>query len=181
MTEFQSIDAGIATTATAALNRHLWYLTEELAPLSLFTDLIADFTKTQIAKELLKTRKKYDEHDALGQPVFPNITTSTKINDLIGPKSWALFQHFQMQWLKKPVIQWTSDSGYLEIRDWLAQLKVVNDLSERNIKMMTDFSVKITNDEEQKQKLFQMVEGHRKSYSRLSKTIIERMQSKSDM
>ena len=37
MTEFQSIDAGIATTATAALNRHLWYLTEELAPLSLFT------------------------------------------------------------------------------------------------------------------------------------------------
>ena len=46
----------------------------------------------------------------------------------------------------------------------ISQLKVVNDLAERSIKLMSDYSTIITNDEEQKQCLLQTVEDQRKKY-----------------
>ena len=62
-------------------------------------------------------------------------------------------------------IQWrelaTITCANLEQRQ---QLKVVNDLAERSIKLMSDYSTIITNDEEQKQCLLQTVEDQRKKY-----------------
>ena len=43
-------------------------------------------------------------------------------------------------------------------------VKVVNDLSERTVKLMQDFATSVSNDEEQKQFLLLVVEFHRKEF-----------------
>ena len=38
--EYKDINAGISASTVKALNRHLWYLTEEMIPLSLFSEIV---------------------------------------------------------------------------------------------------------------------------------------------
>ena len=56
--------------------------------------------------------------------------------------------------------------------NWHSPFKVTNDVAERNVKMVTDFSGKITADKEQRQCLLQMVEKHRKAYPSFKKKIL---------
>ena len=52
--EYQKYDSRVATAALAALERHFWYLTEELVVFSLFSNRLDDAKKQKIAQELLK-------------------------------------------------------------------------------------------------------------------------------
>ena len=47
------MDAGVAESALTALRRHLWYLTEELVVLSLFSNKVSDDQKEKIAEKLI--------------------------------------------------------------------------------------------------------------------------------
>ena len=55
----------------------------------------------------------------------------------------------------------------------LNNLKPVNDPAERAIKLITDFASTITNDEEEKQSLLQIVEQHRKLIPLVKKSVLE--------
>ena len=52
------------------LIRHLWCLTEEMSPLSLFSDKVSDHDKAKIAKLILKNIKENCEHDAFHNFLF---------------------------------------------------------------------------------------------------------------
>ena len=161
MQQFRAEDQAVADVALCALDRHLWYATEECAALSVFSSKVSDTEKAQIAKEILRRKSKYNEND-LGQPTFPTLATGTKLKDLIGPKSWSLFSLFdKVDWLAKPVKSWSSDPSFQVIFEVVTHMKVVNDLAERGVKLMSDFAPLITNNEEQKQCLLQTVEQHR--------------------
>ena len=58
---------------------------------------------------------------------------------------------------------------YVEAYDLLTNLKVVNDPAERAIKLITDYAVALTNNEEEKQCLLQVVESHRKLVPNIKK------------
>jgi hypothetical protein len=47
------VDKAVAESAEKALKRHLWYLTEELAVLSLFSSKITSHQKDKISEKLL--------------------------------------------------------------------------------------------------------------------------------
>ena len=51
----------------------------------------------------------------------------------------------------------------------LKDLKVVNNLVERSVKLVTDFNQNLTRDENQKQCLFQVVEQHRRNIPKFDK------------
>ena len=76
--EYKSIHLGVATTATRAFESHLWYLTEELVPLSLFSDSIDEPCKEQLKDKMITCRgtassdinSKRRGH-AFGKPIFP--------------------------------------------------------------------------------------------------------------
>jgi len=57
----------------------------------------------------------------------------------------------------------------------LVQLKVVNDLSERAVKLIQDFATSITNDETQKQYLLQVVEQQRKAVPNFNKDTVNNL------
>ena len=60
-------------------------------------------------------------------------------------------------WLKKPILEWEKDPEYEEMKNFVNSLKVVNDASERAIKLIQDFMPRVK-DEESRQELIQTVE-----------------------
>ena len=57
---------------------------------------------------------------------------------------------------------WAKRTDYRDAKEVIQHLLVVNDCAERAVKLATDFNLALTNDEEQRQLLFQVIEYHRK-------------------
>jgi hypothetical protein len=57
--------------------------------------------------------------------------------------------------------QWATDAAYNEAAMFVHNCKVVNDMAERAVKLITDFAGTITKEEQQRQYLLQTVEKHR--------------------
>lgn len=164
--KFKAEDEGIAAVAISALERHMWYLTEELVPLSLFSSKVSDHEKAQIARQIIKYKPQYCADQSMGQPIFPTVHGSTQLKDLIGPKSWLMFSLFSdVSWLNMLVKCWDTDSNFREMLHFATHLKVVNDLAERNVKLMSTYSDSMTKDEDQKQYLLQSVEAYKRKYT----------------
>lgn len=95
MTWYQEEDSAIATAVLASINRHLWYLTEELIVLAIFNENVLNFTRTLLTKKFYSTSRQTSFK--LGKPKFPTIeinnSTPTYIHSFLGPRSW-LFSCF---------------------------------------------------------------------------------------
>ena len=74
---YSKTDSSVAEAAIAVLNRHLWYLSEEIVPFALFSDFVSDSEKRQIARRLLTVRQT--EPLETGIPMFPQLNASTKL------------------------------------------------------------------------------------------------------
>ena len=70
-------------------------------------------------------------------------------------------------WLRRPVSEWDSDPNYKEAETHVRQVKVVNDLQEKAVKIIPETSV--TNAEIQKQFILQVVDYHLKLISNFQK------------
>jgi len=173
---YKQFIAAVAQAAMTALNRHLWYLTKEIAPFALFSPLVSDSNKKQVIRQL--RRHKDDTTNCLqkGVPIFPHLSTSSTIHlsSLIGTKSWQLFRvlHVDNSWMKLLPTQWVTDAAYNEAAMFVHNCKVVNDMAERAVKLITDFAGTITKDEVQRQYLFQTVERHWRKISNFKKNTL---------
>jgi hypothetical protein len=67
---------------------------------------------------------------------------------------------------------WNTNDDYIRGRCKVHNLKVVNDAAERGVALVQSFNAIITNQEEQKQYLLQVVEQHRKDFPNANKTTI---------
>lgn len=66
--------------------------------------------------------------------------------------------------MRKPAEEWCSDESYLDAKQRVASLTVVNDVAERGVKLISDFNMKSTRDPVQQQYLLQVIEEHRREY-----------------
>ena len=148
---YRKVDPVVADAAMGTLNRHMWYTTEEIAPLALFSSLVSDVEKKQIVSQLLQMKE--DTPLKLGIPRFPHLAATTKLSSLIGKQLWLLFQvlGISSDWLQLSPSLWQSDDAYQSIAMVARNFKVVNDLAERAVKLITTFATTITKDETQKQ------------------------------
>ncbi|KAG7166456.1 hypothetical protein Hamer_G005562 [Homarus americanus] len=64
----------------------------------------------------------------------------------------------------KRAVDWKADYAFQRANEVVMHLKVVNDLAERGVALMTEYTKLITADEEQKQYLLQVVADHRKQF-----------------
>ena len=110
----------------------------------------------------------------LGKPKFPKVDQNTELRDLVGPQSRYIFTRLGIKtdWLSQAVTDWPDHPSYQEVKMFLEGLKVTNDVSERAIKLATDFAHVITKDPFEKQRLFQVVEYHRRKFSNFKKTTL---------
>ena len=77
-----------------------------------------------------------------------------------------------LQFLLKDPSLWEQNSSFIEAREKVQRLEVVNDLGERVVALIQAFNPLLTKQEDQKQYLLHIVEEHQKQFSSASKSMI---------
>ena len=64
-----------------------------------------------------------------------------RLDSFVDSKSWLLFNRLNANgtWFQKDIDEWDADEEYVRVKDYLRDLKVVNDLPERCIKYIQEF------------------------------------------
>ena len=156
------IDGPIATAALEVLERHGWYTTEQTAPFSLFSSRVSEDEKARIAARILTN--PFPDSIPLGPPKFQKIDHNMQLADLIGQESYVLFTVLgtDSDWLQLPPSQWQESEDYKEMEEFVRHVKVTNDVSERGVKLITDYAKILTTNNEKRMMLLQGVEMVRK-------------------
>ena len=173
------IDKNIAQSATRAPNRHLWYLTEEMVPLALFSHDIPETERRALADALLDFKQPTLQTPlnrfgaGWGKPKFPSVTISmrTLLCEMAGVDSWFTIHLLQLDvsLLHLPVSEWESDAAYIASAANVAAVNVVNDGAERGIKLSTDF-LDAARSDEHLQNVLQVVEQDHQAAPNLTDT-----------
>ena len=107
-----------------------------------------------------------------GIPVFKRgIDKDYKRIDFIGPETWFIFNALNLDknWLYDLPKSWScNEKG----RKFVANIKVVNDAAERGVKLHSDYTAILTENEKQRASLLQVVEKHRQQYVDSKKSIL---------
>ncbi|XP_044577706.1 uncharacterized protein LOC123260590 [Cotesia glomerata] len=171
--EYKEINASISSATCHKMTLHLWYLNDELAILSLFDETVPLEMKKKIVKAV-KTReamnpkaKKFiiDQNNL-------NLIMQKDLSDFVSQKSLNLFKIFELPYdfLDLDIELWSSDDSYRENQNYFKQLKVVNDVAERGVALITEYNQCLTKNEEQFQYLLQVVKEHREKYPNYNKS-----------
>ena len=99
-----------------------------------------------------------------------------KLSDFVDNESLFMFDAFDFKkdWLNKPVHTWKNYESFQEMKNWVITLKVTNDLAERGVKLVSEFCDILTKDSEDLQNLLQVVEQHRREFSDVKKTTLNK-------
>lgn len=160
--------------ASAALNkflRHLWYLSEELVALAFFDSAVSHETKNEMKRAL---QKPVDSKPSKRASMNPESAGQKQLQDFVTANTKRFFETLGLPctFLEKDAEEWNDDESYVNARDIVNGLKVVNDTAERGVRLMEEYNKLITNDEEQKQYLLQVVKSYRSSLSNKNKKTI---------
>ena len=96
----------------------MWYLTQELVPLCLFSKSIHQSEKLEVAKAILKAENcdlcKNREGAGYGKPVFPKIENLNSLAGCAGADSWPFFRILKINpsFLEQPLERWEEDKDY---------------------------------------------------------------------
>ena len=144
--QFKEINQRAAKGALKGIGNHLWYLTEDLLPLRLFSNSFSEDTKAKIAKKIVSSgpeAKSMRTGASHGKPVFP--TMLERVNEdliqFVGPSSVKFFNIMSLdpEFLSLPVEIWELDSSFNEAKLKFSNLMVVNDAAERGVKLCHDY------------------------------------------
>lgn len=151
---------------------HLWYLSDECIALCLFDKNVSREDKQAVAKKMLELAHKSDQNET--EPVkriilkkvdIPSFITKS-LADFVTPNTYAFFERFQLgaAFLYKEPQLWEDDLEFQNAYDIISSLRVVNDTAERGVKLMEEFNKVLTNKEDEKQYLLQVVTDYRKNF-----------------
>ncbi|XP_044579240.1 uncharacterized protein LOC123261589 [Cotesia glomerata] len=150
--EYSKINSLISSATCEKMTSHLWYLSDELAILSLFDDTVPLNIKKNIV-EAVKTREGTDSKARrfIIDRKNLHLILQKNISDFVSKKSLKLFEIFDLPYdfLDKNIDLWSTDESYNENKEFFAQLKVVNDVAERGVALVSEYNQCLTKDEEQ--------------------------------
>ncbi|KAG7171975.1 putative Inosine-5'-monophosphate dehydrogenase 1b-like 7 [Homarus americanus] len=157
----EKIDESVGMAATKAFQRHLWYLSEESVALALFSDSVSYAEKREILESMKGKNEKKECPKML--KVTEGEIPSLELKNLASTNINCFFQTTLLDsgFFSKDPSQWNDDPQFLQSREILQELQVVNDVAERAVKVIQDYNSSITKSEDQKQYLLQVVTTHR--------------------
>lgn len=168
---YADVHPKISESALKAFKRHLWYLTEEMVPLALWSTKVPPAEQRALADRLLAMKPDavvfQPQHrfgTGFGKPKFPqSVTLSTTLADFVGNDSWFLFNILQLdsEFLTEAVVDWPTCASYQASMINIQALNVVNDSAERGVKLSSDF-LATAKSEEHYQNVLQVVHSDRK-------------------
>ena len=153
----------ISSSTCSVLNRHTWYLTEELVTFSLFNENISLEERTLLARKIHNQQIPADEVE-IRKPSLPVIDNKSEITDFVGGRSRGLFDLLKIPLDFLQDEEWHLLPEFTAAKNSLKNLTPINDSAERALALATRFNTHITRDEESYQELLQVVEAHRKKH-----------------
>ena len=160
------------------MKKHLWYLSERLVLLSLFSPKVQEETKRSIVKKL-KSYKRIEETSEQNMPL--SNFSACSLSTFVGKDSLTFIKMFRMDDLiSVPISMWPRTPLYLKLFNQFNVLPVINDSCERALGLLTTLhqSGKVPKDEDQKQYLLNVVKNarsHNKSLVNKGKPYRERI------
>ena len=147
-----------AEVGEAVLQRHTWYLTEELIPLSLFDAKLLEDTANRLAQKI----GQLPESDLkIQKPTLPKICRNSAIPDFVGPRSTVLFKSIGIKHTFLASPGWRDHQlEYQQVKAVVKNVTTTNDYTERAL--ATAYSGTMSKDEWSFQDLVLIVEAHRK-------------------
>jgi len=124
---FTAVDKKIAGIAEKKMRLHLWYLSEDLAALPLFSDDVSDDDKRAIVHALQKEPLPEDLRQFAPNQIaqFQNLSVA----QFVTRRSLNLFESLRLpqEFLAAAVNTWTERADYNAAQKTVRALKVVND------------------------------------------------------
>ena len=114
-------DEKIKCTGLNAIKRHSWYLSPELANLALFSNLVSDTDKKQLATNLTESRAHLLQTQSL----------PTSIADIQLSRSFYRTMQLEDDFLDAPVENWNSLPSFLVASETVKNIICTNDCAER--------------------------------------------------
>jgi hypothetical protein len=173
--KFKKIHKAASLKACQVLNRHTWYLTEELIPFALFEDSIALEERALLAQRIL-LEKTPSENIKIQKPVLPLLKEDSELIDFVGGRSRVLFDLLKVPLDFLGDEEWHQHASYTTVKDGLKNLTPINDSSERALALATNFNGhRVTRTEASHQEMLQVVEHHMKNYNLLRKSDLKKI------
>ena len=97
-----------------------------------------------------------------------------KLSDFVSRNTRKFFVGLDVNqdFLEEDPSTWGTNDGYIQAQTQARPLKVVNDAAERGVALCQSFNGVLTNQEEQKQFLLQIVEKHRRDFPDSNKSTV---------
>ena len=163
--QYLEVDRQTGNAALTKLRSHLWYLSEDLILLALFSKKVHSSEKKAMVYALQQPANATDcrRLDCSKIKSFQQHSLS----DFVSTRSLNLFDALKLShnFLDIDPELWPGQPEYEQACETINSLKVVNDCAERAIKLATGFNEVLTSDENERQIIYQVVEHHRKLYS----------------
>lgn len=166
--KFEVIDKNISYATLHKFRNHLWYLSPELTLLSLFDTDVDVITKRKIVRSL-ENQSLDDEDESIKKfdPSHEGIKAleNKTLDYFTNRQSMKFFIKLKLDqsFLKIDSSKWQEDTTYLECREKLKHLVVVNDCAERAIHLTEEYINTRSRSKEQNDYLLQFIDESRKN------------------
>nr|XP_047128011.1 uncharacterized protein LOC124808906 [Hydra vulgaris] len=169
--------------------RHTWYLDPTLVVFALANKECRE--RGDMAKKLYSLQRCPSEsfpleRQVMDQAILNSLNFSKdeppSLTPLVTEKSWLVFDMLrhgkaETQWMKTPPEVWKFNDYYLEFRATVKGLDVVNDCSERAVKLVQDL-INRAYSEEKRQDTFLFTNSYKKNRKGRKKTDYEKAANK---
>lgn len=156
--KYEAIDSEIGIAGRKVLERHLWYLSDELVGLALFSDRISAGQKSKIIAGM-----KNEKSSRSIRQQSRVLKDGVSLEHFATKRTAELFPRLKIcqSFLSLSPEKWEDNIEYKNGRERVRQLKVVNDTAERGVQLIQQYNKLLTNNEDDKQFLLQIVEANR--------------------
>ena len=162
----------VAQVALIVFMRHLWYVSEDLVPLSLFDERVTKEKKAAMVHDMKKSKgQKCLDANAfnLNMPLSDFfISQSRKALDILLSGQTEEVARI----LAKSPTRWENKPLFCSINIVFDRVKVVNHVAERAVALITSFNEAIIREEAQKQLFFKVVAKDRRKCPTTLKAIL---------
>ncbi len=134
----------ISKIALKAFSNHLWYLSPYCVALAFFDPMVDEATKTNMVKNLSLPLA------AMKPPQRANLNGEDDLATCVNAHTKYFFDALQIPtgFLDIPPSEWPSHADFEAALTVVKALHVVNDISERAVRLTSDFNRKLTTSEE---------------------------------
>ena len=109
------------------MQRHTWYLTEELIAISLFDESLPDETRNLLASKIGALTPGDIE---VRKPSLPTLTSKSELKDYVGERSTLLFDLLDVPVTFLQKEDWRLQPEYTAVKTSLRNLSPINDSCE---------------------------------------------------